>query len=97
MSTYKLKQFNVMSVAKIGAILGLIWGLIWGSIMALWISSLGLIGTGLMNMAGLSAGLAFVFAIIFGLIGGFIAGAFWAFVYNIVAGFIGPIEMDLEA
>lgn len=96
MSTYKLKQLNVMSVAKIGAILGLIWGLIWGAVMALWVSSLGFIASSMVSMAGLSAGLIFVTAIIFGLIGGFIAGAFWAFIYNVVAGFIGPIEMDLE-
>jgi len=96
MSMYKLKQLNIMSVAKIGAILGLIWGLIWGSIMAIWASSLGVIATSLMSMAGLGAGLIFVSAIIFGLIAGFIGGAFWAFIYNVVAGFIGPIEMDLE-
>ena len=96
MSTYKLKQLNVMSVAKIGAILGLIWGLIWGILMALWVGTLGIIAKNLFPMAGLGAGLVFVFAIIFGLIGGFIAGAFWAFVYNVAAGFIGPIEMDLE-
>jgi hypothetical protein len=96
MSTYKLKQLNVMSVAKIGAVLGLIWGLIWGIVMAIWVSSLGFIMKSLLPMAGLGAGLIFVFAIIFGLIGGFIAGAFWAFVYNVVAGFVGPIEMDLE-
>jgi hypothetical protein len=96
MSMYKLKQLNVMSVAKIGAILGLIWGLIWGIIMAFWITSLGVIATNMIHMAGLSAGLLFVCAIIFGLIVGFIGGAFWSFVYNVVAGFIGPIEMDLE-
>jgi len=97
MSTYKLKHFNVLSVAKIGAILGLIWGLIWGIVTALWISSLGMIAKSLFPMAGLGAGLAFVFMIIFGLIAGFIGGAFWAFIYNIAAGFIGPIEMDIEA
>jgi hypothetical protein len=97
MSTYKLKHLDVMSVAKIGAILGLIWGLIWGIVMAVWISSLGFIMEGLLSMAGISAGVTFVVMLIFGLIGGFIAGAFWAFVYNVVAGFIGPIAMDLEA
>jgi hypothetical protein len=96
MPTYKLKQLNVMSVAKIGAILGLIWGIIWGIITALWITSLGVIAKNLIPIAGLGAGLTLVFLIIFGLIVGFIAGAFWAFVYNVVAGFIGPIEMDLE-
>lgn len=97
MSTYKLKHLDVMSVAKIGAILGLIWGLIWGIVMAIWISSLGILMRNLFPMAGLGAGVAFVAMLIFGLIGGFIAGAFWAFIYNVAAGFIGPITMDLEA
>ncbi len=47
-------------------------------------------------MAGLGAGLAFVFMIIFGMVGGFIASAFRAFIYNIAAGFIGPIAIHLE-
>ncbi len=96
MSPYKLKQLNVISVAKIGAILGLIWGLIWGIVMALWVGSLGIIAKSLFPMAGLGAGLVFVFMIIFGLIAGFIGGALWAFIYNVAAGFVGPIEMDLE-
>jgi hypothetical protein len=96
MSMYKLKKVNVLSVAKIGAILGLIWGLIWGIVTALWVSSLGLIAKSLFPMAGLGAGLAFVFMILFGLIAGFIGGALWAFIYNVAAGFVGPIEMDLE-
>ncbi len=96
MSTYKLKQLSVMSVAKIGAILGLIWGLIWGIIMALVVGSMGVIARNLLPMASLGAGLIFVCTIIFGLIAGFIGGAFWAFIYNVAAGFVGPIEMDLE-
>jgi hypothetical protein len=97
MSTYKLKQVHVLSVAKIGAILGLVWGLIWGIVMALWVSTLGFIARSLIPMAGLGAGLVLLCAIIFGLVAGFIGGAFWAFIYNVAAGFIGPIEMDLEA
>jgi len=97
MSTYKLKQLHVLSVAKIGAILGLVWGLIWGIVMALWVSTLGIIAKSLIPMAGLGAGLVLLCAIIFGLVAGFIGGAFWAFIYNAASGFIGPIEMDLEA
>jgi hypothetical protein len=96
MANYKLKQLNVMSVAKIGAILGLIWGLIWGIITAIWISSLGFIARNMFPMAGLGAGLAFLFMIIFGVVAGFIGGALWAFIYNVAAGFVGPIEMELE-
>ncbi|MCX6700357.1 MAG: hypothetical protein NTV68_10610 [Methanomicrobiales archaeon] len=96
MANYKIKSLNVMSVAKIGAILGLIFGLIEGIIMALVVGSMGVIAKNLIPMAGLGAGLILVFAIIFGLIGGFIGGAIWAFIYNVAAGFVGPIEMDLE-
>ena len=96
MSKYKLKELNVLSVAKIGAILGLVFGLIEGIIMALVVGSMGVIAKSLFPMAGLGAGLILVFAIILGLIAGFIGGAIWAFIYNIAAGLVGPIEMDLE-
>jgi hypothetical protein len=96
MATYKLKTLDIWSVAKIGAILGLIWGIIWGIVMALWIGTLGLIAQSLFPMAGLGAGVAFVSMVILGLIAGFIGGALWSFIYNIAAGFVGPIEMDLE-
>jgi hypothetical protein len=96
MAAYKLKKLNVWSVAKIGAILGLVWGFIWGIVMAIWIGSLGIIAKALFPMAGLGAGVAFITMIIFGLIAGFIGGALWSFIYNVAAGFVGPIEMDLE-
>ncbi len=85
-----------MSVAKIGAILGLVFGLIEGIIMALVVGSMGVIAKSLIPMAGLGAVVILVSAIILGAIGGFIAGAIWAFVYNIAAGAVGPIEADLE-
>jgi len=96
MSNYKIKSLNVMSVAKIGAILGLVFGLIEGIMLAIMLGSLGAIAETLFPMAGLSAVVVFVLSIIFGAIGGFIAGAIWAFVYNIAAGVVGPIEADLE-
>jgi hypothetical protein len=96
MANYKIKSLNVMSVAKIGAILGLIFGLIWGIIMALAVGSMGVIAKELFPMAGLGAIAILVIAIIGGAIWGFVAGAVWSFVYNIAAGFVGPIEADLE-
>lgn len=97
MPAYKLKTIDVMSAAKIGAILGLVWGLVWGTVMALWVAGLGIIMRNLIPMAGLGAGVVFICMIIFGLIAGFIGGAFWAFIYNLAAGFVGPIEVDIEA
>lgn len=96
MAIYKVKSFNVMSVAKIGAILGLILGLIWGIIMALVVGGMGVIAKELIPMAGLGAVAILVIAIIGGTIWGFIIGAIYSFVYNIAAGFVGPIEADLE-
>jgi hypothetical protein len=96
MATYKIKSLNVLSVAKIGAILGLIFGLIWGIIMALVVGSLGVIAKEVIPMAGLGAVAILVIGIIGGAIWGFIIGAIWAFVYNIAAGAVGPIEADLE-
>jgi uncharacterized membrane protein YGL010W len=96
MPIIKLKHLNVLSVAKIGAIVGLIFGLIYGIILALVVWSLGPIAGAVVSMAGLGAGLIFVSSIIIGLLAGFIGGALYAFFYNVASGLVGPIEMELE-
>ena|SRR5271157_2825342 len=97
MSKYLVKQLNVMSVAKIGAILGLVWGLIEGIILALVIVAMGPFARAIHPLlTALGAGLVFVVAIVLGLIIGFIGGAIWAFIYNVAASHVGPIEMELE-
>jgi hypothetical protein len=96
----EIKKVGVLSFAKIeaalGAIIGFILGLIWA-----------IIGTAFMgfaNMAG--ATMPSGFSIMFGLaaiivvpilyaIIGFIAGLIVAFLYNLVAGWIGGIEVEL--
>jgi hypothetical protein len=91
-----IKHFGVLSVAKIGAIFGLIWGLVWGIIVAIaggtFFSALGLRALGL---AGLGATIIVVMLIL-GAILGFIIAAIYAFIYNISAGGVGGIEVDLE-
>jgi hypothetical protein len=47
-------------------------------------------------LAGPGAGLVFLMAIIMGLLVGFIGGAIAAFIYNVAASHVGPIEVDLE-
>lgn len=97
MSTFRIKSLDVMSVAKIGALLGLVFGIIEGIFMAAIIGTIGAFAKSVMPMAGAGAVVVFVMCVIIGVIGGFIGGAIWAFVYNIAAGVVGPIEADLEA
>jgi hypothetical protein len=93
---YLIKKLDVMSVAKIGAILGLIFGLIEGILVAIAFAGMGTLAQMVFPMAGLGAGIVLILAIILGAVFGFIGGAIWAFVYNIAASFVGPIQADLE-
>jgi len=90
-----IKQFGVLSVAKFSAVIGLIWGFVMGLFVALGAGSMATA----MGAGALGAGVGFagfIMMIIIGAVGGFVGGAIIAFVYNIVLGFIGGIEMDLE-
>jgi hypothetical protein len=91
-----IKHLGVLSVAKIGAIFGLIWGLIYGIIIAIaggtFLSALGL---GALGLAGLGAAIIVIMLILGGILG-FIIAAIYAFIYNLSAGGIGGIEVDLE-
>jgi len=94
--TTVIKHFGVFSVAKIGAIFGLIFGLIYGIIFAIAGSTfLSAFGLGGLGIAGLGAAII-VIMLIFGAIMGFIVSAIYAFIYNISAGGVGGIEVDLE-
>jgi len=94
--TAVIKHFGVLSVAKIGAIFGLIFGLIYGIIFAIAGSTvLAAFGLGGLGIAGLGAAII-VIMLIFGAIMGFIVSAIYAFIYNISAGGVGGIEVDLE-
>jgi len=103
-----IKRVGVLSVAKIMgalyAMLGLIIGIPFGLIMMLGMGAAmmgnqsqdGAVGAGL---AGMGMGMGLVMMILFpifygvlGLIGGLIMGA----LYNLTAGFMGGIEIDVE-
>jgi hypothetical protein len=96
-TAYMIKQFGVVSVAKFCAVIGLIWGFVAGLVVAVGAGGTaaamgaGALGAGGVGIAG------FIMMIILGGSGGFIGGAVIAFVYNVVLGAIGGIEMDLEA
>jgi hypothetical protein len=94
-STYTIRQFGVVSVGKFFAVFCLVWGFFAGLVFAL-----GLGGAGAM-MGGPALGLAggfvvLIFTMVFMGALGFIAGAIVAFIYNIVLGVAGGIEMDLD-
>ena len=91
----QLKRLGVMSVARLYAILMAIAGFIVGLFMAI----LSLISGMAANSAVLGFGLGLASIIVFPIIyavTGFICGAIGAFLYNVVAGKIGGIEMDFE-
>ncbi len=99
-----LKHIDVLSAAKVIAVLSAIWGFIGALIslpfMAMAGSAAGLAGTAAagFNMAPLMLGLgiaSLVIAPIMMAIIGFICGAVGAFHYNVVADRIGGIQLDL--
>jgi hypothetical protein len=96
----KVKRFGVLSVAKLQSavmgVMGLIFGLIYGAIAAV----TGIIALISGSKAGILALVGAVAAVIlfplFYAAIGFVFGALSTWVYNIVAGRIGGIELELE-
>ncbi len=93
----EIKKVGVLSVAKINGLIGVVMGLIMGIIYAL-------VGTLMIAFAstkgsGILAGLGFtaiiIMPIIYGLIG-FVGGAVGAWLYNLFAGLVGGIEIELK-
>lgn len=88
-----LKRIGVLSLAKVETVLMAFVGLIFGIYYATIMASSG-------ELAGLSGGLRFLIIIIISpiiyAIVGFIAGAVGAFLYNLVARWLGGIEIDFE-
>ncbi len=85
-----LKKIGVFSAAKIQAIMMAVIGLIFGI--------LGMFITGLRS-AGMFGGFGFLgillLPIVYAIIG-FISGAFGAWIYNLVSGWIGGVELELD-
>ncbi|WP_342679570.1 hypothetical protein [Methanofollis sp. UBA420] len=95
----EIKRFGIISVAKISGVIYCVIGLIFGLLFAL-ISILnmaapsdgGMVTAGLGSVALLI--LAFAIAVLYGILG-FIFGGLIAWVYNVAAGWIGGIEMEI--
>jgi len=104
MAKMVIKRFGVFSAAKIYAVvmagMGLIFGIIYGLIFIIFGAAM-MVGsgrdTGAAGASSLVIGLVMMVAIpIFYGILGFIFGAIGAFIYNVAAGIIGGLEMELE-
>ena len=105
MNKLRISKMGVLSVAKIQGVIGLVIGLIIGVIYGLIIIAYSLFGAGMIGGeagyavggGGVVLGIAMMifFPIMYGILG-FIFGAIGAFVYNIFAGMIGGIEMEVE-
>lgn len=97
-----LKNVDVLSAAKIGAVLGvivgLLEGLVFGFVGALF-SQLPTTATTTMfngDFGLLFGGAAIILFPILGAIGGFILTAIYAFVYNLISGWIGGIKVEVK-
>lgn len=92
--TYRIKRFQVGSIAKFMALIGFIWGLLAGIILiATYIWGYSTNGDASLLTTGLYG---FGLMIVYGIIGGVVGGAIMAAAYN---RFLGPahgIMMELE-
>lgn len=104
MARMQVKSVGVFSYAKITAVttaaFGLIFGIIYGLIVIIFGAAIMAGGgrdTGAAGAGGIVIGLLIMVGvpIIYGVIG-FIFGAIGALIYNIAAGFVGGIELELE-
>jgi hypothetical protein len=94
-ATYVIKQLGIVSVGKFFAVFGLVWGFLMGFFVAAGVSGMGTVmGSHAIGFAGGLVALGFM--VIMGGIFGFIGGVVLAFIYNLVLGASGGIEMELE-
>jgi hypothetical protein len=105
MNKLRIRKLGILSVAKIQAVMMFVIGLLIGVLYGLIVIIYSLFGAGIVGgdaalvIGGggvvLGIGLMIGIPIMYGLIG-FIAGALSALIYNIFAGMVGGIEMEVE-
>jgi len=104
MNRLQIKKLGVLSVAKIQAFVGFVVGLILG---ILYFLIFAIFGAVIMSMAGrdgaAAGGITIVYGIaaligfpIFYAVAGFVGGAIVTLIYNLVARFVGGIEIEVE-
>ncbi|MBS0590013.1 MAG: hypothetical protein JSR65_05180 [Proteobacteria bacterium] len=91
-----IKRINVLKLAIFQGAMMAAFGLLAGLFFLVFGSMLSRMGDG-MGAAGMLGGIGALifFPILYGIFG-FIAGAVGAFIYNLVAGVVGGIEIDVE-
>lgn len=89
-----IKSIDIMSWAKIQALFGIVFGLFYGVLFAVMGSIIGF-NKGMPGLEAFGFMTIIIFPIVFAIMG-FICGAIMAFLYNIFAGKIGGIKIDLE-
>ncbi|MBA2494663.1 MAG: hypothetical protein H0V31_08210 [Acidobacteria bacterium] len=104
MNKLKIKKLGVLSVAKIYAVIMLVMSLIISIPYGLFIVGISLMGASAGGSSGLAIGgggaivgilMMFGIPILYGAIG-FVAGAIGALLYNLFAGIVGGIEIEVE-
>jgi len=106
MNRLRIKKLGVLSVAKMQGVMGLVIGLIIGVIYGLIIIAYSLLGASILKGnsslavggGGVVVGIIAMIAIpiIYGIIG-FIGGAIGAILYNLFAGMVGGVEIEVES
>lgn len=91
----KIKRIGVLSLAKLQAGIMAFSGLIIGAFYAIIGAVFGVVGDSFGIGTGLGLLAIVVFPILYAILG-FISGALIAFVYNLIAGRVGGVEVELE-
>ncbi len=105
MNKLRIKKLGVLSFAKMQGVMGLVIGLLIGIIYGVIIILYSLLGASLVSGdarfavggGGVVIGIVAMagFPIMYGIIG-FIGGAIGALIYNVFAGFVGGVEIEVE-
>ena len=92
----ELKKIGVLSLAKIAGLFGVILGLVWGAITVILIS----LGTAeITQQLGVLGSLGYAVILILPIAYGilyFILGSLTALVYNLLAGWVGGINIEFK-
>ena len=109
MAKVTVRRIEVFSMAKMYGALMAIMGLIFGGLYGVVFILIGAIGgsTGFGgshsnqalaggSMIGIGIGAMIFMPIFYGILG-FVFGALGAFIYNVLAGFVGGVQLDLES